>query len=202
MSLLLAVEHTDYLLTIFVIGVIAGYLGYMIGSQRDKKQAKAVFNASTYEEETEPPVRQRSRSWSVLEIGTRSKTYHNPQKPSTALKRLREMAPTWISILASYASLISLCTGEADKASSLSDSTEVSQENHLSSAGVGSLPIPTGVQLPNKNCVVAGSPHSILLWLDRGFPGSKLITFEQQHPDPFLDALGRRTVLLRDYHRL
>ena len=90
MSLLLAVEHIDYVLTIFAIGVIAGYLGYMVGSQRDKKQTKVVFNASTYEEETEPPVRQRSRSWSVLEVGTRSKTYHNPQKPCSALKRLRE----------------------------------------------------------------------------------------------------------------
>ena len=43
MSLLLAVEHIDYLLTILAIGVIAGYLGYMIGNQRDKKQTKVVL---------------------------------------------------------------------------------------------------------------------------------------------------------------
>ena len=96
----------------------------------------------------------------------------------------------WISIHASYASLISFCTGEADKASSLSDSTAVSQESHLSSAGVGNLPYPTGVLLSNKTVLLDGHPHSILLWLDRCFPCHKLNIFEQQHLDPFSPSLS------------
>ena len=83
MALLLAIEHFDYMFTILTVGLIAGYLGYMIGIHRDK-------------EDKEPPMRQRSHGWPVLEIGqtSSSKKYHNPQKPCSALTFLRRTGTT------------------------------------------------------------------------------------------------------------
>ena len=83
MALLLAIEHFDYMLIVLTIGLIAGYLGYMIGINRDK-------------EDKEPPTRQRSNGLLILEIGqtSTSKKYHNPQKPCCALKYLRKKGIT------------------------------------------------------------------------------------------------------------
>ena len=79
MALLLAIEHFDYMFTILTVGLIAGYLGNMIGIHRDK-------------EDKEPPMRKRSHGRSDLEIGRTpsSKKYHNPQSPCSALIYLRK----------------------------------------------------------------------------------------------------------------